>query len=325
MFTTYPENYESLYSELIYSYSTTYSQDDYAEEEGDITIYIVDSTSDEIIGVKRFYSTSTAEINVAPIIRSFAYPNVVTAQSGFVTDSNSGTVAVMLVDSSDQVTESRRFTLSRSEESEVGLLSSLPVMARTMTLGESELLTFRVDPQLPITVEQRQYIVEREEAVAVKSYSIEAQISGFATFNIVAEALEEQLDVVEEQSLDSIELSIYQSDELVEKLRYIIVDSPVDPIRLAWISSRGSIEHYTFPVVTQRSYQAGVSNTLTISSAFETYAVRRAIAEIVESPKVWIAIDTGGYLEVTVESEAVELAAISDIGCVELKISYSDE
>ncbi len=325
MFTTYPENYSSLYSELLYSYSTDSSSESSTEEEGDLTLYIVDVATDDILGVKKFYASTTAQINIAPIVRSYAYPSVVTAESGFVTDSTSGTIEVVVADDNDLQSESRRFTLSRSSENQIGLLSTLPALKRTMVLGESELLTFRVDPTKSVTVTQSQFVVEYDSAVGVKSYAIDAQESGFVTFNIVADPLDEISSTLNEESLDSLELTVKQGDETIAQIQYIVVDPPVDPIRLAWISSRGSIEHYTFPVVSQRSYEGAGGDSLTISSAYELYEVRRAIAEVIESPKVWIALDTGGYLEVEVESESVDLSAMSDIGCVELKISYCNE
>ncbi|MFI3304893.1 MAG: hypothetical protein R3Y68_00085 [Rikenellaceae bacterium] len=318
MFTTFPGGYTSLYSELLYGYTISSDSSSYEDLEGEVTLYIVDSTSDEVLGVKKFYSTSYAEINIAPIVRSYAYPCVVVEESGFVTDHTHGTVEVYVTDGEAQQSYSRRFTLSRSSEFDLGLLSTLSPSKRFLALGESELLTFRVNPAKEVTLVQNHYSVETEEAVATQSYSLEAQESGFVTFNIVGEELSES-------SVDIIELVLSQEGVEVETIRYIIVDSPVDPIRLAWISSRGSIEHYTFPVISQRGYDQEGVETLTISSAYELYDVRRALAEIVESPKVWVEVDAGGYLEVKVESESVELAMASEIGCVELKISYYDE
>ncbi len=251
-------------------------------------------------------------------MRSYAYPCVVVEESGFVTDSTHGSVEIYVTDGEAVQSYSRRFTLSRSMELKVGLLSTLSASKRFLSMGESELLTFRVNATKGVTVTQNQYSVESEEPVATQSYSLEAQASGFVTFNIVGEELSES-------SVDIIELVVSQEGVEIETIRYIIVDSPIDPIRLAWISSRGSIEHYTFPVISQRGYDQEGDETLTISSAYELYDVRRALAEIVESPKVWVEVATGGYLEVKVESESVELAMASEIGCVELKISYYDE
>ncbi len=307
MFTTYPQSYESLYSELTYSYLSSSDSDD-------ITLFIVNSTTDEVLGVKKFYSTSTAELNIAPLVRRYALPEVVVAETGFIEEANSGSIEISLADSSGTTSDARCFTISRESESEVGLLSTIPTTYRGISSGEREMLTLRVDPDEGITVEVRQYIGDQEEVSSETSYTLGAQSSGFATFSFVAEAIDE------ESASERVEIVVTQDDVQIAMVEYIIIDSPIDPLRVAWISSRGSIEHYTFPMATQRSLDSELQQTLTLRSALENYSMRRAIAEIVSSPKVWVEQESGEYCEVSVESQSVELAPKCDMASVEITI-----
>ncbi len=309
MFTSYPQNYQSLYSQLIYRYEEA--------AESDITLFITDSTSDELIGVKKFYSTTTAQLNIAPIIRPYALPSVVVAESGFVEGSNAGAIEVAVSDDDDNATESRIFTLSLYDESEVGLLSVFEPLQRVISIGESDLLTLRVDASLPINVAQRQYLYGGESPIVEQDYSCEAKQSGVALFNFVAQELFDTAGDV----LERIELEVTQGDEVVALVTYNVIDEPREPIRVAWISQRGSIEHYTFPAVAQRTVASDSTVELTLNSAFESFDVREALAHIVKAAKVWLWID-GEYCDATVGSDEVELSARAAFATVEIKLSY---
>ncbi len=312
MFTTYPDNYESLYSELVYSYVKTSSSD------ADPLILVLDGETDETFAIKKFYSSSTADINIAPLVRSYAYPEIIISSTGFVDEANCSSVSVMLIDQWGAMSTKRYFSLSRQSESEVGLLTTLDTDNRTMVLGERDFLLMRVDPSKSITVTLDYYLDGFEEVAITKSYQQDAQEGGFATFVTCAETIYGDV-------MSRIELVAKQGDDVIAEVEYLLIDPPIDPRRLAWVSSRGSIEHYTFPYVIYRSICQGSQSLLSLRSALESYSTRSAIAEIVDSPKVWIESSTGVYREVSVESEEVELLASTQIGSVDVKISYYDE
>ncbi len=314
MFTTYPQNYESLYSELVYNFSNSSDSDDYS----DIDITISESNDETPLYVKRFYSTSTAELNIAPMVRNFAYPNVYSGEMGFVNDTHNGSIGIVVASDDGSECETRIFTLSRQAENEIGLVSTLPERLRTISLGESELLSFRVDPTKMSIATLEQYVEGQRESIARTTFYAGVQQSGFARFNLVANKLS---DV----SPDVIRLGIMQGESMVANVYFIVIDKPLEPTRVAWISSRGSIEHYTFPVATERNIASDGVATLTLSSAYETYDIRRALVEIIEAPKVWVVDDSGEYREARVVSESVDMAPKADIGCVDLKIAYKYE
>lgn len=322
MFTTYPNNFQSFYAELKYHFST--------EQEGDITLYVTDSTGDLTYGVKRFYSTSTAEINVAPILRGYAIPPYSISQSGFVDTAGALNVCV-----SDQVpgsevsaiqSEQRIFTLSKSDESERGVLTTLPTQCRAISLGEGEILSFRVDPNYAVSVVERQYLFGSEELFASRSYECDEELSGLARFAFVAERIEsdEASDEASELSdtpLDRIILEVSQAGEVIAEVEYCVIDEPLESLRVAWVSSRGGIEHYTFPVVVTTSVDSYCERSVTLRSAFESYDIRKALVEIVESPKVWV-IEEGEAYEAELGSSSMELSPRAELAAVELMVKY---
>lgn len=314
MFTTYPTNYQSLFDELNYSYTAT--------SERDITMMMINSADYATIGVKSFYSTTTATANIAPIIRGYAEPQPnTTSPSTMDFVESQGHITVTLYSDLFEASPERIYTYSRSDETELGVLTTLPTTARPISLDESELLTLRVNPTESTTITIRQYAYGLIDAVATRTYTSTAQSSGVVVFNVVATALEEQLNVLLETNLVRFEVEISQPSQAIATLYYTVVTPPQQITRLAWISSRGSIEHYSFPVVRTRSHTADRVTNLALSSAFESYAVRRALAEIIESPKVWLCED-GVYSEVSVVSQSLVLADRLTLATIDLEVEY---
>ncbi len=311
MFITYPQNYNSLYSELSYRYES--------DVEGDITLFVTDTLSDEILGVKKFYSTSTADINIAPLVREYVYPDVTLGDTSFLDPYRQGVISVAVGDGADLVSDPRIFSLSKFDEMSVGLISTLPATNRAMSVDESEQIRLRVDPLLPIEMEQRQYIYGESEPIDISSLECEAQSLGFATFNFL-------VDTPADYNVERIELDFIQDDAVIAQLQYTIIDPPEEATRVAWISHRGTIEHYTFPTVEGRRFDTSGETTLTLSSAYEEFVIRQALSEIIDSPRVWVILDRGiselEYREVKVVSSEMEISPRAALAVVELSISY---
>ncbi|MFR3334225.1 MAG: hypothetical protein ACLTSJ_09890 [Alistipes communis] len=108
--------------------------------------------------------------------------------------------------------------------------------------------------------------------------------------------------------------------------------------QLAWRSSAGSIEHYTFPIeksvttetVKDRAYgtdghltaAARTERRTTLVSAYETRAVLEALSEITASPEVWLA-EGGGYTPVDVTTPAAVVHRHAAVNCLEIEIRPS--
>ena len=121
---------------------------------------------------------------------------------------------------------------------------------------------------------------------------------------------------------------------------YEVEEPTAGSMRLAWRTSLGSVEHYTFPVVVRREVVSGnrtvrlADGTCTLSgdahaeivlrSHREPSAVVDALAGIVASPQVWLTDEaTGDYLSVTVETRQAATRSFGEPSNVELTVRPS--
>ncbi len=323
MFSQIPNNLSSLYSELLYTFYSSYSTD--------MTIQIFEDESSELLGVKKFYSTSSAQLNIAPHLRSYALPTLESYPAGFISPYRNGNISVYLKMVEQSVSSSvRQFTLSRSDIDLRGLLSSMPVV-RTISDGDSDQLYIAAESNSAITVTQKHYLsswsssYERpysdgeftETLVATSSSSTTPTDGNIVIFNFVAESLADG----DATQIERVVVSVSQNSEQIAEVTYHIVEPSSESIRLAWLSEYGSIEHYTFPAVKESYVGEVFQKTLTLTSAFEGYATRAALAEIVRSQRIWVDND-GVYLEATAEDGDISLSSTGSLGCVDIRISY---
>ena len=127
------------------------------------------------------------------------------------------------------------------------------------------------------------------------------------------------------------------STSLVE---YEVSEPSDEGLRLAWRSSLGTVEHYTFPAVVRRTEVtgnrtvrladgtctlSGESHTeLTLRSRCEPSATVRALAEAATSPQVWAdGGDAGVYTAVTVATQQVATHTFGEPVSVELTVRPS--
>lgn len=116
---------------------------------------------------------------------------------------------------------------------------------------------------------------------------------------------------------------------------YTVVPAVPGARRLAWRSSAGSIEHYTFPIersdtletTKKRAYGAeghlaatiGSERHTLLVSAYEPRATVEALAEILTSPAVWLAGKTE-YTPVDVITDKAVLHGHGAVTCLEVAI-----
>ncbi len=335
MFTSTPEHYGSLYQSQNFEFTGTFIEDQ--------TYEIKEVNTGDILGVKKFYQTDAASVNVAPIVRPFAIPTPSSLATQFVTDDRFGAINVVVaktgsVDTEEYESDSCVFALSHSDEDEVGLVSSLPT-TRSISMGESEFVLIRCEPLSTIKVIVRQYEYDAEgdgssSASAVVEYSIEDDGRGFVVFSTAAELLGNM--ATNESTMERYALSIntltllnpgsampnYGTVEIAN-LEYLIIDPPNNPMRLAWISNRGSLEHYTMPYIASEMMQRSGERIFTLQSALETYEMREALAEVVSAEAVWV-VEDGEYRELTIIDDQIELSPEEDLTSIKFKSSYGD-
>ncbi len=320
MFTTLPNNFDSLHNECIFAYADTSDGDSVSDK----VVDILNSDTDVTLLVKKFYSTCDFQVNVAPIVRSLTYPNIVAAECGFVPSSQieQGVMRVHVADD-DNESSSVILTQSRHGEPLRGVVTSMPKSPdRVISRGEREYIKIYLDAAEQVTITQRQYARGVAEAVAEEDYTATADSFGFVTFSLLVDPLSAQSDTLLVPEIERLEIEIVGADDVVvERLRYIVIDAPYEPIRLAWVSSYASIEHYTFPNVVTRSVTSDGVEHLTLASAPESDAMREAIGEVVRSPRVWVECE-GEYRRCRLCSERIDLTPRAELTTVQLEIEY---
>lgn len=122
----------------------------------------------------------------------------------------------------------------------------------------------------------------------------------------------------QEGEIERVVVEFIQDGGCVVEVEYVVIDPPRESLRLAWISSRGGVEHYTFPHITARELTSAGSD-VGLKSALEGFDMRRALAEIAQSPKLWAVVD-GEYDEVELVSEYIEVKPRAELSSVELKV-----
>lgn len=115
---------------------------------------------------------------------------------------------------------------------------------------------------------------------------------------------------------------------------YTLVAPPCGGVRLAWRSSAGSVEHYTFPTETEAIVETAKGRVYgpegyvptgeserrrTLHSAFEVRPVLEALAELTCSPAVWL-VTAAGYEPVDVVSEDAVVHRHGTMCCMEITI-----
>ncbi len=318
MFDSIPSNFQSLYSELNYSFVSSASRD--------ITISIYDAQSGELCGVKSLYDSSEATVNIAPIIRNYALPTPMKCDVGFVEANNLGYVSVVVEEQEGDTVDSRTFLLSRSDSLLSEILTSMPHQ-RAISRDESDMLTLRCEQGASLIATIRYYSYHEEQSIYERSFEYSDEGCGVAVFNFVMESalLNGELADID---LEYVTLTIEQQsddEQAVElgQINYILIDPPATPLRLAWISSSGAIEHYTFPTIERMVRGTDAMLQITISSALESVQVRRMLSEIVSSLRVWL--DRGDSYElISVVSQTIEITKVRELERMTITIECSD-
>lgn len=193
------------------------------------------------------------------------------------------------------------------------LLTTLPAV-RLLPDGSSEELTLLTDAAQLVTV-----IARSGDTTTAASYSVPE--AGMHLFRIDAR----DFPGAETLTVDA---------EACGAVDYTLVAPPCGSVRLAWRSSAGSLEHYTFPTETEavvetvktRAYgpdgyvQTGEPEwRRTLRSAFEVRPVLEALAELTCSPAVWL-VTAEGYEPVEVVSEDGVVHRHGTMSCLEITI-----
>lgn len=271
-FTKIPLSGDSVYDDLVYSFETETSQT--------VIVKIIDQNSFKTIATKRFVNITTADIDVAPYIRAMTKYIPRGGRTGFYTPIYR--FFAIVVDVNGVKSSPRMFTTTQKADG-AALISTMP-LSRCITYGESDQIT--ISPPSPITVT----VIAQSEGVTIAE-NYQQYLGGLEIFRL------NTLDFV---NATHITVSLGN----IADIEYTIIAQPKSARRLAWISSKGSTEHYTFPIEKEmnidvkrektlsgngekESYSVSKEGTTTLLSAYEPTKVIDALAEILHSNYAW--------------------------------------
>lgn len=316
-FTQIPQHYAPLGGELRYTVT--------AAAAGTIDLRIIDAGTATLIGAKRLAGGASASFDAAPYLRRAVRFRPVTGSTGFHVAEGRSIAAVVEASittpgEADPATgqtvtsPERTFLACRSAVTAPALLTAMPA-TRLISPGESDELTLLSDQACVVTV-----TAQAGESTTAESYRTRS--GGVLIF---------RLDTRDFPGAETLTVEAGECGTVV----YTVVPVLSGGRRLAWRSSAGGIEHYTFPIeksttaesTKTRAYGAEghltaaacTEQRTTLISAYETRAALEALAEITASPDVWLA-QGDAYTPVDVTTSTAVVHRHGAVSCLEIEI-----
>ncbi|MFR4235286.1 MAG: hypothetical protein ACLT1W_02270 [Alistipes onderdonkii] len=235
-----------------------------------------------LIGAKRFAGVTSASFDAAPYLRRTVAFVPTTGSTGFRM-ADGRTVTAYIEAQAAQATGTaptvhsplRTFLPCRTNVTAFALLTSMPLV-RLISHGESDELTLFSDEAVTVTV-------TAQSGTTTTAESYRTATGGLHVFRL------DTRDFPEAETL-TVDAGACGS------VAYTVISAPTGARRLAWRSSAGGIEHYTFPVeksesvetIRQRAYGAEghlVARTraerrTVLVSAYEPRATLEGLSEV---------------------------------------------
>lgn len=295
-FTRIPDSYAPLGGPLTYAVEH--------DARSNLAVRILNGTQTELYGAKRFAEVAAAEFDIAPYLRRQLRFVPITGETGVYAGAPRIVGTVVKVEATDgantiQTTATsayRMFLPSTEPVSAPALLTSMP-RVRLIPVGASDELSLLTSGPHQVTL-----IAEYGPDAIADTYEIPS--GGLHIF---------LLNTSEYWRADKITIDAGTCGKVV----YSLVQPMRGSVRLAWRSRAGSLEQYTFPVEATAGVEAtkrhaygpdGYVGRATgeyrrkLRSALETREVLEGLAELVDTPEVWM-VDEGRYVPVEVVSE----------------------
>lgn len=277
--------------------------DTQTDDPQDVVVEVVDLSADEVVAKQYLREVKRAQVNIAPYIKPFAdYMPMRSAHSAF----EEAPSVRFTIRTADVEAEPLLVSVNRAHAELPSIVTAMP-LSRTIAYGESDQILLLAEPESRITAN----IV----ADTGENFSMEyVTMVGATTLYISTKDFGKKVRTI------TVELSCNEVE--LGTLNYHIVPSHKGVLRLAWVSESGSIERYTFPVVTKsqrkvervgvltaegsRVVRSTVESIISLKSHYEPRATIEAIAQILSSPKVWIEYPTS-YQEVVALDTVVDV------------------
>ncbi|MEG2365618.1 MAG: hypothetical protein RSB29_02565 [Alistipes sp.] len=282
-----PPDYASLRGELLYSVTHPTNTN--------IDLQVMDVDTDEVVGTKRLIDVRYVSFDAAPYLRRRLFFHPRTGATGFVSAAGRTIHATLKV--GELRASVRTFIPAAKAATAPALLSTMPT-SRTINQGECDELTLCT--ATPCVVLLTAYV--GTQATTTRYTASQPGITLF------------RLNSADFPKASRILLQI----EGLGAVSYTLTKL-VSGIRVAWRSSAGSIEHYTFPIEKQATVEVekqhifttrgyapvAIKNSrcTTLLSAYEATQTLTTLEEILTSPAVW-RVEEGLYTPMEVVNTA---------------------
>ena len=226
IFKTLPQNGASWHSPLLYSLEF-----DQREEQVEVEIY--DLLSSSTLGCIKLYNLSSAEIDIAPYIRSYMLNNLLDKHTAVI--QHSADACRVVIRAKGLESEPRLLFRSDISTGQIGFLSTI-IDQGTVAVGEVIRLTLLATQSINL-------VVTRPSEGGIEVYSFKAE----------GVPCEIALPINVAQEGENILIRATCDGEYVGLCRYRVVGRDESAVRLAWVNSKGGMECYTFPQSVKRS------------------------------------------------------------------------
>lgn len=303
-FTQIPPDYAPLGRPIVYAFSDT------APRTFDVSV--IDYGIDDAVGSKRLAGTAAGTLDIAPYLRHRLTFRPSTGPTGFAEAPDRTVLAALEIDGVRS--PGRMFLPCKTAVQAPAHLTSVP-WNRLIPRGECDEATLLTDTPCTATVE-----AFRDGKTRTTTYT--AGRTGLLLF---------RLNTADFPDADVLTVWFDRFTRIV----YELTPPLNEGCRLAWRSSAGSVEQYTFPVVKEERVETEkerittesgtfareirTSHLLTLLSAYEPTRMLQALTGILSSPQVW-RVENGLYLPVEVLTDAAGIRRHGTLRNLELQI-----
>lgn len=277
-FTSTPQNFTPIEQGLVFAFTTDNSTP------ATVVVEIVDCSDESVIATLRLHNVTTAEVDIAPYIAPFAERKPLKSSTSTLQEAPTALYKVRVDD-----VESAELLVSLNRSKVVA-----PAVATTMS-SQRRLACGECDELLLFAEEGSDLEIVMSTDTG-EELRLEKVSSGAEMLTVVADDFGEECR--------RIDVAVLCDGGEVASLCYNIVAPSGRGVRLAWLSSEGSIERYTFPVTHSitlnaerervgdgeilRTVACRSESRLEVASRYEPRATIAALSEIVASSRVWL-------------------------------------
>ena len=311
LFTQTPEMYAAIDQEIRYVVEQ--------EDPGNIDIRVLNDSSKELLGTKRFPDTTQASFDLQPWLHNVLEITPSSGETGFKSSSERTIplrVEAYETGNDKPVNWSTGVTLIPGDQtaSPYEIRTTMP-SERLIPAGAGDELTLLTNNACNITITG----TSRDSTIAENFQMMKMGLHIF------------RLDTRDFPECETITVDV----ENCGAIHYTVIPASQNAARVAWRSHAGSIEHYSFPTVRSTTLHVtkqraeGIDGHLVTAaetvretllvSAYERPEVLEALAEVTSAQQVWL-VDGDSYTPIDVLTEEAVIQRHGTLCSLELLI-----